>query len=196
MTLWRAPVDEEWFVLAGLTLLSGSFTVRVPTISARLSVSETFVFATVLLFGPAAATVIVVLDTIVISLWLRGASRTPERILFNMSAPAVAIWTASHLFYAISDIQPLSQGTAQRTAPLVLPLFGLALCYFVLNSALIARAVAFQRRISPFLVWRQNFLWLSLNYISGASVAALLLPYYQGPDSAFLRVIAVILPFF
>lgn len=193
VTLWRAPVNSEWFVLAGLTLLSGSFTVRVPTISARLSVSETFVFATVLLFGPAAATIIVVLDTLVISLWLRGTSRTPARILFNMSAPAVAIWTASHLFYALSDIQPLSQAP-QQIATLILPLFGLALCYFVLNSALIARAVGFQRKTSSFVVWRQNFLWLSLNYISGASVAALLLPYWQTADSTFLRVIGVILP--
>ena len=50
--LWTSPVNYKWFVLAVLTLLSGSFTVRIPTISARLSVSETFVFATVLLFGP------------------------------------------------------------------------------------------------------------------------------------------------
>jgi len=193
VSLWRAPVTYDWFVLAGLTLLSGSFTVRVPTISARLSVSETFVFATVLIFGPSAATAIVVLDTLVISLWLRGTSRTPARILFNMSAPSVAIWTASHLFYRLSDAQPLSHGP-QNIAPLIVPLFGLALCYFVLNSALIARAVGFQRRISSFLVWRQNFLWLSLNYISGASVAALLLPSYQNADSTFLRVLAVILP--
>ncbi len=193
LTLWREPVTYDWFVLAGLTLLSGSFTVRVPTISARLSVSETFVFATVLIFGPAAATAIVVLDTLVISLWLRGPSRTPARILFNMSAPAVAIWTASHLFYRLSDVQPLFRGP-QNIAPLIIPLFGLALCYFVLNSALIARAVGFQRQISSFLVWRQNFLWLSLNYISGASVAALLLPYYQNADSTFLRILAVILP--
>lgn len=194
VTLWRAPVNYEWFVLAGLTLLSGSFTVRVPTISARLSVSETFVFATVLIFGPAAATLIVVLDTLVISLWLRGTSRTPARILFNMSAPAVAIWTASHLFYKLSGAQPLSQVFPPKTGSLIIPLFGLALCYFVLNSALVARAVGFQKGISSFLVWRQNFLWLSLNYISGASVAALLLPSYVPGDWAFLRVLAVILP--
>ena len=62
-------MSRSWFVLAVLTLLSGWFTVRIPTIPARLSVSETFVFATVLMFGPAAANV-VVLDTLVISFWL------------------------------------------------------------------------------------------------------------------------------
>src|SRR4051812_36377396 len=88
-SLYLAPVGYEWFVLAGLTLLSGSFTVKVPTIPARLSVSETFVFAAVLLFGPAAATMVVALDSLIISLWIFRNSRKAIRVLFNLSAPAV-----------------------------------------------------------------------------------------------------------
>src|SRR5580765_4606166 len=102
------PVTYHWAVLAGLTLLTGSFTVRIPTIPARLSVSETFVFAAVLLFGPAAATMIVVLDALVISLWQKKASRQISRILFNVAAPAVAIWIAAHTFYALAHIEPLA----------------------------------------------------------------------------------------
>src|SRR3712207_1843013 len=83
IALAGSPVGHEWFILAGLTLLSGSFTVRVPTIPARLSVSETFVFAAVLLFGPAAATMVVALDSLVISLWIFRKSRRAERVLFN-----------------------------------------------------------------------------------------------------------------
>jgi putative nucleotidyltransferase with HDIG domain len=191
--LWNAPVNYQWFVLAGLTLLSGSFTVRIPTISARLSVSETFVFAAVLLFGPAAATIIVVLDTLVISLWLRAKSRQPARILFNMAAPSVAIWVAAQVFFFLADIQPLSH-TPQQILSLIIPLFALALCYFLLNSLLVAAAVAFERKAGTFSVWRQNFLWLSLNYFSGASVAALLLPYLQSQDSEFIKIIGIILP--
>src|SRR5512138_3091976 len=74
-TLQLQPLSYHWLLLAGLTLLSGSFTIQIPTIPARLSVSETFVFATVLLFGPAAATMIVVLDSLVISLWLTRRTR-------------------------------------------------------------------------------------------------------------------------
>ena len=193
VTLWRTPVDYQWFVLACLTLLSGSFTIRIPTIPARLSVSETFVFAAVLLFGPEAATVIVVLDTLVISLWLDAAFRQPRRILFNMSATAVAIWLAANAFYQLAGIAPLSHAP-QHVLGLVLPLFALALCYFLLNSGLVAVAVAFEKQARALRIWRQNFLWLSLNYFSGASVAALLLPYLQAPDSPFVRIIGVILP--
>src|SRR6478736_2641150 len=81
------PVTYHWAVLAGLTLLTGSFTVRIPTIPARLSVSETFVFAAVLLYGPAAATMVVALDSLVISLWIFRNSRRAERVLFNFAAP-------------------------------------------------------------------------------------------------------------
>jgi diguanylate cyclase (GGDEF)-like protein/putative nucleotidyltransferase with HDIG domain len=192
-TLHFHPVSYHWALLAGLTLLSGSFTIRIPTIPARLSVSETFVFAAVLLFGPAAATMVVVLDSLVISLWLKQRSRRASRVLFNMAAPSVAIWIASRAFYAIADIEPLST-VSRPILPLVGPLLALAILYFLLNSVLIAWAVAFEKHVSALAVWRQNFLWLSLNYFSGASVAALLLPYLQPDTLEFAGVIGILLP--
>jgi diguanylate cyclase (GGDEF)-like protein/putative nucleotidyltransferase with HDIG domain len=193
-SLYSKPVGYEWFVLlAGLTLLSGSFTVKVPTIPARLSVSETFVFAAVLLFGPAAATMVVALDSLVISLWIFRKSRRAERVLFNLAAPAVAVWIAGHAFYAIAQIPPLAE-VARPILGLLFPLLVLTVIYFLLNSWFIAVAVAFEQKSSAFTVWRRNFLWLSVNFFSGASVAALLLPYLQGPDYAIVRVISVLLP--
>jgi putative nucleotidyltransferase with HDIG domain len=165
-----------WLVLAVLTLASGSFTVRIPTIPARLSVSETFVFAAVLMFGPAAATVIVVLDTLVISFWLGRRANPLSRLLFNVAAPATAIWISAEAFYWVTQIEPMSVAP-QPILPLAFPLLGLAILYFLLNSWFIAFAVAFQKRRAAVALWRENFLWLSLNYFSGASVAALLLPY-------------------
>ena len=71
----------------------------------------------------------------------------------------------------------------------------LATVYFLLNSWLVAIVVGLHKRRSPLSVWRQSFLWLSLNYYSGASVAALILPYLvQAGDSAFMYVAGVILP--
>lgn len=192
-TLVVEPVSYHWSLLAGLTLLSGSFTVRIPTIPARLSVSDTFVFAAVLLFGPAAATMIVVLDSLVISLWLGTRSQSVSRILFNMAAPSIAIWIASHIFYLLARIQPLSHST-QPILPLLGPLIILALVYFLLNTILVALAVGAEQRISAYDVWRKNFLWLSLNYFSGASVAALLLPYLQPEKPDFARVVGILLP--
>ena len=58
----RHPIGFQWFMLAALTLVSGSATVKLPSVPASISISETFVFAAVLLYGPAAGTLIVTLD--------------------------------------------------------------------------------------------------------------------------------------
>src|SRR6185436_16958797 len=68
--LYVEPIGYQWFVLAALTLVSGSATVKLPSSYASISVSETFVFTAVLLYGPAAGTVIVALDGLVISFWI------------------------------------------------------------------------------------------------------------------------------
>src|SRR5690349_7467921 len=73
------PVSNQWLILAALTLLTGSFSIKVPSVAARISVSDAFVFASVLLFGPSPATVIVAADCLVISLWLRHELRSPLR---------------------------------------------------------------------------------------------------------------------
>jgi diguanylate cyclase (GGDEF)-like protein/putative nucleotidyltransferase with HDIG domain len=151
------------------------------------------VFAAVLLFGPAAATMIVVLDSLVISLWQKQPSRRASRVLFNVAAASVAIWIASQVFYVLAGIEPLGQSW-KPILSLLVPLLTLAVLYFLLNSTLVAWAVAFEKGISALSVWRENFLWLSLNYFSGASVAALLLPYLQPNQREFARVIGVLLP--
>ena len=108
--------------------------------------------------------------------------------------PSVAIWCASHVFYYFTGITPLS--VSPRPIVGLLPwLLLLATVYFLLNSWLVAIVVGLHKRRSPVVVWRQSFLWLSLNYYSGASVAALILPYVaQAGDSAFVYAVGVILP--
>ena len=39
----------SWLVLAGLTIVSGTATVRLPNVRAEISISETFVFSAVLI---------------------------------------------------------------------------------------------------------------------------------------------------
>jgi diguanylate cyclase (GGDEF)-like protein/putative nucleotidyltransferase with HDIG domain len=186
------PLPLQWYMLAALTFISGSATVNLPTAGASISVSETFVFASVLLFGPSAGTITVALDGLVISFWM--AKRRPEwyRALFNMAAPAMSIWVAAQLLFAIAGIKPIFNNQVSFNV-LLFPLAIFAVTYFGLNSWLIAFAVAFEGRLSPYTVWRENFLWLSLNYFSGASVALLLVAYSKNVDVRFIGVIVPLL---
>src|SRR5215510_3470108 len=73
------PTWSDWVVLAALTLLTGSFTVKIPSLLARISVSDAFVFASVLLFGPSVATVITAVDSLVATFWMRPQTRSQLR---------------------------------------------------------------------------------------------------------------------
>ena len=190
--LLASPIGWEWVVLAGLTLLSGSFTVRVPSFQARISVSETFVFTSVLLFGTCAGTVTVALDTLVAALSSQRRAREPLRVLFNLSSASLSIWTASHLFYLTAGIEPLSVAPT-RVPELLWPLVTLTSVHFLMNSGLVAAALATERNESAFTIWRRIFPWLSINYFGGASVAALLVSYTRTIDFMALSIIVPLL---
>ena len=186
VVIWNTPPSRTWAILAALTLLTGSLTLKLPTISARVSISEVFVFAAVLWFGPGVATIIVALDTFVATLWLPGENRSPVRILFNISAGVSAIWVASHLFQGVTG--PYSSGRP-AIEDLLLPVALLAVSYFAVNSLLIAIALSFEHRSSPIDLWRRNFLWFGLNHLVGASVAVMLVAYTPSISVPALSVI-------
>jgi diguanylate cyclase (GGDEF)-like protein/putative nucleotidyltransferase with HDIG domain len=190
--LYFYPVGWNWLLLAFLTLVSGSATVKLPTVPATISISETFVFTSVLLFGPAAGTLTVALDALVISLWLARRGHPLYRIAFNIFALPAALWVGAHLYYLVGDVPPLhgSHDPVEITR-LVLPLSVFILTYFFLNSWLIAIAISLEKRLSATSVWRENFALLSLNYFGGASVAALLVTYTRNIDYTYL---AFVLP--
>ena len=175
-------------VLAALTLLTGSFTVKIPGLLARISVSDAFVFASVLAFGPAVATVIVAIDSIVATFWMRPEHRSLLRSLFNLATVALSIGVASHAFYWLAGTDP---GENLPLSRLVVPLFALAALYFLINSWLVAFALSFERGINVVGLWWDNFPWLSLNYFGGVSVAALLVSH---SSSLELNTVGIILP--
>ncbi len=184
----RDPPGRQWIIVVLLTLLSGSATIRLPSIPARISVSETFLFGAVLLFGPSAGVATVVLDALIIAL-RRARSKNKEQILFNIAAPALSLWVASNLFYMAAGVPPLVKQTQQSPIGILLgPLLLFTLVYFCLNSGLVACAIGFQKHLSPFAVWREHLLWLSLNYFGGASVAALMVVYTRQLDWTYLAV--------
>src|SRR5688572_15560511 len=85
----RPSADFAWLAL--LTLLSGFLPVKLPKISANISVSETFVFSGTLLFGPAAGTVLVFLDVALVWARLAPTGVMWHRMLFSMAANPLSL---------------------------------------------------------------------------------------------------------
>jgi len=187
----------EWLVLAALTILSGTATVRLPNVRAEISISETFVFSAVLIFGPGAGVLTVLLDAAIINLKMASKRRALrfDRALFNLAAPSLAVWLGGNIM-VLAGVPPVHgwEGPTIGLQRLMGPLVGFAIVYFAVNSGLVATAIGIAQRTSPYRVWQDHFAWLSLNYLSGASISSLLVVVYQTePGWTFLAVVAPLL---
>src|SRR5918993_1116847 len=90
--LYLNPVSAEWLILIALTLLTGSFTVRMTKLAIRVSVSDAFVFAAVLLFGTSAATIIVAVDSLVATLLMRRGYPSGFRSPYKPAGGSPSVW--------------------------------------------------------------------------------------------------------
>ena len=158
------------FALAALTVASARFPIKVPGRAATVYVSEVFVFASILLFGPAIPVLTVALDGLWISLSQRN--RRLYRALFNIAEPAIATWAAAHTFFAITRVAPGSPLTTS-TPSIVLATIAMSAVFFALNSGLNAIAVALESGASAYEFWRGQATSLAVNYYAAASLAAL-----------------------
>ena len=160
-----------WVIVAALTLLSAPLSLRLPSMRTTVTVTETFVFAAALLFGPAAATVTIALDGLVLSVLAKR--RNLYRTLFNIGEPAISIWVAAQLFYVGSGAQPLFDSPV-GFGQLLLPLLLLTTTYFLLNSVLSVTAMWFETRMNALRFLRGQLLHTGLNYFASCSFVVLL----------------------
>lgn len=186
------PPGAQWGVIAALTLLTGSFSVKDASINARISISETFVFVAVLLFGTPAGTIMVLLEALIVIFWMSPIGRPFHRLVFNLAAPAIALWIAATVFFLFPGIEPYSLHSTPL-ADLILPLTAFTGLYFLLNSWLVAIAVGLETQQSAMVIWWTRFTWLSVNYFSGASVAALIVTYMRELAPSALLIIVPLL---
>lgn len=163
---------SQWLWLVGLTVLSGLLPVSLPTVNVSISISETFVIAGTLLFGRSGGTVLVLLDALFISLYLFWIRRLRwQQILFNLAAPPLSIWLAA----TVAGVDPLFRTAPNFGALFILQVTAFSSLYFLINTWLVALAVAIQQGTQVKIsVWWGHFREVLVNYAAGGSIAALL----------------------
>jgi len=181
-----------WLLLAALTAIGSSASVGLVAVPASISVADTFVFASILLYGPAAGALTAAIDGLVASCRTPSVRRQAHRLLFNVSAPAIAVWCASWIFYSVAGLPATGIGAAPLDRLLV-PFAICAVSYFMLNSGLIVAAVSFEAGLHPGRIWRRDFAWLSLNPLCGASLALILLAYTRSIGASQVILVAPVI---
>ena len=180
--LTTTPFVGGWLLFTVLGVLAGTYAVKVPGISARISVSDTFFLASGMLFGPAPAMLAMAIDSSIMS-WRRSYSRV--KLLFNACGPALSMYLATHAFFGLTGGLPLASQPASIPS-LVLPLAAMTTIWFVLNSGLTSAALALESGAPVIDVWKR-FLVFSVNYVAAASAAfcvVIVLNYADLPTAA------------
>jgi putative nucleotidyltransferase with HDIG domain len=192
VSMIAAPPDIRWVVLALLTVVGAQLMLRMPAMPISFSISDIFTFTAALMFGPAAGAIVAGIDAAVMSTRLVQTKRSAQRFMFNVAAAVLAMAVSSKVFFVLSRAEPFSANPSAVIGHVV-ALVVFAFVYFVLNTALVAVAVALGTRRGVWPVWREHFIGLWPGYAGGASAAglALLLLSTQGGD---LRVLAFVMP--
>jgi putative nucleotidyltransferase with HDIG domain len=185
------PYPLGWIALAVLSIVASIFPVRVPGVPVYFSISDTFFITSALLFGPAPATISIAVDSLVASLRRRNNAR---QVMFNSTGQALALWCGAQVYFFLSPHAPLAMDWGSSAAAAILPLTCLALVYFMLSSGLTATAVALSKGVSVYILWRQHFAIIALNYFAAGSVAYFLVMLMQSIGAtAFAAVLPLIL---
>src|SRR5688500_9927006 len=130
-----ARLDLTFLVVALLTAAIGSrVAVEIPRLGGQITVSDTFVFLTMMLYGGEAAILLAALDGVCVSARISRKLRT---YLFNSSVLAcstfVTVWTLRLLFGPIVEIATQSFSASFITAICVM-----GLVQYIFNSGLVA----------------------------------------------------------
>jgi putative nucleotidyltransferase with HDIG domain len=185
------PVGSGWYILVGLTIISGSARLTIPSVPVSTSISDTFTITAALMFGPSAGAVIVALDAAVLSYRLPRPARSPVRLLFNLTAAATALWIPAKAFELLVGGGPVGADEAVHQFLIGLPVF--AGLYFVTNTGLVAVAVAYERQESVIRTWREHFLGLWLTYFGGTAVGGALVYLFRVRELS-LGALAIAIP--
>jgi diguanylate cyclase (GGDEF)-like protein/putative nucleotidyltransferase with HDIG domain len=159
-----------FLLLLALSSITSVFKVTLPLArsGSTMSVSYAVDFASLLLLGPNETMIVATA-----SAWSQCTFRIKERnpvyrTLFSMACLVITVQVAGTIYGLLGgtpgefDIWTLPK-----------PLVGAATAYFLINTAMVATAIALSTRQSVLKIWNENFLWSAPSYFVGAGAAAL-----------------------
>lgn len=164
-------MDVQFLLLAFVTIVFGSrIGVQIPHVKAEITVSDTFVFLILLLYGTEAAVLVAFTEALCSS--MRFASKWFTRF-FNAGLLAFSTFiTASVLRLAFGPIDQVAHG--KYSGNFMMALFLMASVQYVVNSGLAAARESMKRNRHFVEVWQKHFLWTSITYYAGASAAGII----------------------
>jgi diguanylate cyclase (GGDEF)-like protein/PAS domain S-box-containing protein len=174
LMLWgprHVPNPVLFGTLLAASALASSLRLRVPlgASASNLSVSYSVDFASLLLIGTDLTMLVAGVSASLQSAFGHDRRRNPVfRTVFNAAALVVTVKAAGLAFQYMGG-QPGSLDL--RLREIAKPLVASALVYYLVNTSIVATAIALANRKSVWSVWQSNFLWTAPSYYVGAGAA-------------------------
>src|SRR5678815_3571243 len=172
VSLYQLPygdLDPRFGFLCLMVMASALIAIPIPRVSGRITVADTFVFLTMLLYGGPAAVLVSALEGVAATLII---SKRPRTILFNSAIHATSTFcTATVLHLKFGSIIAISQ---EFSKDFFIAVCLMALVQYIANTVLIAIEKASKIKESVWNTWRTYYLWTSVTYFAGASAAGII----------------------
>ncbi len=155
------------FLVAVTILVSSRFAVQIPRVNTNVTVSDTFIFLVLLLYGGFAGIVLAAAEGLFSGLRI---SKTPVMIAFNSAMMAcstfLTVVVLRVFFGSVADLRTF------ELSSFIAAVGTMAMVQYFANTGFSAIGLALKTRESVWLTWQKHYLWTSITYLAGAAVAA------------------------
>ena len=161
-----ASLGLRFLLLALITVaISSRASVRIPRANTNITVSDTFIFLVMLLYGGPAAILVAATEGFTSGIRI---SKTPTIVLFNSAAMACAT-TVTVVALSLLGVDPNASLAATVIAVCVM-----ALAQYISNTGLVGIGLALKAGARFWPTWKAHYLWTSITYFAGAAAAGVL----------------------
>jgi signal transduction histidine kinase/CheY-like chemotaxis protein len=163
-------LDGRFGFLCLMVIASSMIAIRIPKVSGRITVADTFIFLGMLLNGGAAAILLSALEGVAVTVII---SKKPKVFILNSAILATSTFCTATVLYLVFG------PPAKLTENGFSPTFLYAICVmgftqYIANTVLIAIEKAGKIKESVWNTWRTYYLWTSVTYFAGASAAGII----------------------
>jgi diguanylate cyclase (GGDEF)-like protein len=169
-TVWMPAPRFDWRFLILATVMmavSARFSVQIPRVNTNITISDTFIFLVLLLYGGVAGVLLAGVEGLFSGVRI---SKRPLVIIFNSAmmvfSTSLTATTVRLCFGSIAELR------FHDLSHFIAAVGLMALVQYFANSGLCAIGSAIKTGASIWRTWQTHYLWTSITYLAGAGLAA------------------------
>ena len=160
--------DWRFLILTALMMLvSSRFSIQIPGVNTNVTISDTFIFLVLLLYGGLAGVMVAALEGLSSGLRI---SKRPLVIVFNsammLCATSFTVIILRVFFGSVNELR------FQDLSHFIGAIGAMALAQYFANTGISAAGLAIKNGASIWRTWQSHYLWTSFTYLIGAAIAA------------------------